>query len=151
AAVAPPPARLPRPVLPQIACQRAGDARTQSVARTDESPEDLGLGAARLPLGNEAGTIGYARQALARVIIHPPHGTTDASDAEYSAARVVHHGFRTDSGTSDDRFIVTAPNVDAMALRRSVAFVLPFDVAVAVQRTTFGTSDLAAAAKSAGL
>jgi photosystem II stability/assembly factor-like uncharacterized protein len=150
-AVAPPAARLPRPALPQIACRRAGDAKTTSVARTDDSPEDLGLGAARLPIGNESGTIEYARAALGRVIINPPHGATEASDSEYGAVRVVHHGFRTDSGTSDERFMVLAPEKDAMSLRRSVAFVAPFDVSSTVWRTTFGTTELVAAAKGAGL
>jgi len=151
AAVAAPAAHLPRQTLPVIRCQRAGEVKTTSVPRTDESPEDLGLGASRLPLGNEAGTIEYQRAALGRLIVNPPHGANDSSDADYSAARLVHHGFRTDSGTADDRFLVEGPNKDAMSLRRSVAFVAPFDVGSAVWRTTFGTSDLAAAAKSVGL
>ncbi len=150
AAVASPPARLPRPSLPGIMCRRAGDTRVTSIARSDGSPDDLGLGAATLSTSADNGTLETVRIAVARLALVPPHGGTDARDTDYAAPRLVVHGPQTEAA-GEDRFVALAPNKDPMALRRSIAFVLPFDPKAPVRQTQIGTTDAVAAARASGL
>ena len=87
---------------------------------------------------------------MARLALVPPHGGTDARDADYGAPRLVVHGPNTEAA-GEDRFVALAPNKDPMALRRSVAFVLPFDPKAPVRQTQIGTADAIAAARASGL
>ena len=144
-----PPARLARAALPVVTCRRSGEAKSINVSRTSASPDDLGLGASRLAISNESGTLEFVRTALSRAAINPPRGAGDGRDTDYGAARAVLHGPQTESG--DDRFVVLAPNKDPSSLQRSLAFVAAFDPTGAIRRTQIGTTDVLAAARAAGM
>jgi hypothetical protein len=145
-----PPERLPRASLPVVTCRRAGEAKTVAIARSDASPDDLGLGASTLATSADNGTLEVVRIAVGRLALVPPHGGTDARDTDYGAPRLVVHGPQTEEA-GDDHFVVLAPNKDPMALRRSVAFVLPFDPKASLRRTQVGTLDAVTAARALGL
>ncbi len=147
--VASPPARLTRDALPLLTCRRAGDPKTTVLARTDDSPADLGLGAATIPTSNDSGTLEIVRIAVGRLALVPPHGGTDGRDLDYGAPRMVVHGPGTEAA-GEDRFIALAPNKDPLAVRRSIAFVLPFDPRATVRAAQVGTSDALAAARTSG-
>ncbi len=147
--VAAPPERLARAPLPALGCRRVGEARLTAVARASASPEDLGLGAATLPVSRENGTSEVLRTALSRAALVPPHGGTDARDTDYAAPRLVVHGPQTEAA-GEDRFVALAPNKDPLALRRALSFVLPFDPKAAVRGAQIGTSDALAAGRVTG-
>lgn len=136
--------------LPLLACKPAGVPTTMSVQRSGSSPEDLGLGAARLPTASDNGEIVYSRGTFARAAINPAHGEEGSVDGEDPALRMLLHGYQTDSG-SGGHFSVMGPSKDPLTLRRSVAFVAAFDPAGAVRRTSFGIVELVAAARTVGL
>jgi|GEM_PF-1104641 len=146
--IAAPAPRLASPAPPRLACRPAGDARSVALQRTDASPEDLGLGATRVPRG--ADDAERMRAFHARVPPNLAHGVDVAPDRDEASPRALFHGYATSSG-DDERFVVMGPHKDPRSLRREVAFVAPFDTAAAVRRTSFGVSELIAAGRSIGM
>lgn len=136
--------------LPRLSCKPAGVPVTTAISRSEASPEDLGLGAARLPTSSDGGETAYFRVAFTRLRINPAHGEEGAVEDEDSALRMLLHGYQTDSGSSG-HFTVMGPSKDPLSLRRSVSFVAPFDPAAAVKRSSFGILELVAAARTVGL
>ena len=143
------------PQLPRLACRPTGEAKVQAVARTEHSPDDLGLGASHLPVVDDTASNGngpnieYVRLVHARALLVPARGTDTAPDRDEASARVLLSGYSVD--TDGDRIHVNGPVRDAMALRRNVAFVAPFDVGGAVRRTSFGVAEIMASARALGV
>ncbi len=134
----PSPPRIVRPPLPEMVCRLAGESRVASSARTDRSPEDLGVGAMRLP-GTDPDS--YVRTLFDRHGTNPTHAATAAGDASdsYTAPRVLFYGAAAQAGRS------------AAGLRRSLAFVAPFDTDAVVRKGSFAVSDLLASGRSLGM
>jgi hypothetical protein len=143
--VAPSPAHVERLPVPSMACRNAGEGKRAAVARTERSPDDLGLGAGRVAVSDGGGRVDYLRIAFARRIVGAVRDT-DANDE--GAPRALLHGLATQPG--DDRLVVSGPNRDITALSRQVAFVVPFDPLGSVRRAGVAVRDLLAAGRAAG-
>ncbi len=132
---------------PELACRPSGPAQLKTVARTSFSPEDLGLGATKLPVtaDNQESLL---RTVLPRGIIHPVHDpSVDGSDAP--GLRGVLSGYRT---TNDgDALLALGPVRSIQALRRTVSFLGGFDPTGTTRRAAIGYADVLAAGRAAGM
>jgi len=146
-AAAPAP-RIAEATPPRVVCRAVGDAKSVALPRTDASPDDLGLGASRLPRASDDAE--RMRTFHARVPPNLAHGVDVSPERDEAAPRALFHGYATSSG-DDDHYVVMGPNKDPKSLRREVSFVAPFDPGAAVRRTSYGASDLLAAGRSIGL
>jgi len=142
------PARVASAATPMLACKTVGLPTTSAITRSNNSPEDLGLGAQKLPASSDETT--YARQIFGRGPINPAHGEEGSVDREDGALRMVVHGYQTDSGNGS-HFTVAGPVKDPLALRRSTSYVAAFDPTAVARRTSFGIAELVAAARTIGM
>ena len=141
-----PDVRRTRPV--ELSCRPAGPAQSKVLARTANSPDDLGLGNNRLPVAGERNEVGFIRNTIPRTIVHPLH-EPPMGDSEMPSLRGMLTGFGT---TRDGDVIeVTGPNKSATALRRSFSFVAPFDPSAPVKKAVIAMSEVLTAGRSAGL
>src|SRR5205814_1413392 len=110
------------PALPRLACRTVSEAKSSSVARTEHSPDDLGVGAAHLPVSDDSSKVPteQVRYVHARNVLIPSRNTETAPDRDEAAPRAIVSGYGTTGG--DDRIVVVGPVKDAMSLRRNVAF-----------------------------
>jgi hypothetical protein len=132
----------------EMSCRPVGPAQAKVLPRTNNSPDDLGLGHNRLPVAGDRTEIGFVRNTIARGIVHPLHEPA-TGESDTPALRAMLTGFGT---TRDGETIeVTGPNKSASALRRSFSFVPPFDPAAPVKKAIFAMSDVIAAGRAAGL
>lgn len=132
---------------PELTCRPAGGAQMKAVARTSFSPEDLGLGATKLPLtaDNQESLL---RAVLPRGILHPVHDATgDGSDAP--GLRGVLSGYRT--ANDGDALHALGPVRSIQALRRTVSFLAGFDPSGTTRRAAIGYGDVLAAGRAAGM
>jgi hypothetical protein len=122
---------------------------TKILPRTGSSPDDLGLGASRLPVAGESSSYGYLRSPLARTIVNPLHETGGGDGGEGATLRAMLSGFQT---TRDGEVIeVMGPNKNAAYLRRSIAYVAAFDPAATIRRATIAMSEVIAVGRGAGM
>jgi hypothetical protein len=140
--------RLTSGKAPEITCKASGDPKATATQRTEHSPDDLGLGNARLGVTDDNG-VEHVRVLYGRVALNPPHNADVGPDRDESSPRAVLSGYSTSN--NDDRILVLGPNKDPMALRRNVAFVAPFDTSGVVRRTSFGVNEIMASARTIGL
>lgn len=141
-----PEVRRTRPV--ELTCRPAGPAQSKVLPRTNDSPDDLGLGHARLPVAGERTELQMIRNVVARTIVHPLHDPP-AGDSDTPSLRGMLTGFGT---TRDGDVIeVMGPNKSATALRRTFSFVPPFDPAAPVKKAVFPMSEVIAAGRAAGM
>jgi hypothetical protein len=150
APVAPGAARIAPVPLPLLACKPTGAPKLDAQTRTNNSPEDLGLGNARLPIATDNSETQYTRTIFGHTMINPPHGEEGSSDRDEVASRMVVSGYQTDSGNGS-HFTVLGPSKDPMNLRRPVGFVAPFDPSSLSRRTSYGIAELVAAARTVGM
>jgi hypothetical protein len=134
------PPKIDRESLPQLACKAIGEAKTSALARSESSPEDLGLGASRLPRSNDARSIVIVRSAWGRAALNPPHGVDNANDGEYSSLRAISWAYEVEP--NGDSFVVSGPNKDIGSFRRNLSFLAPLDPGGLVRQASFGVSDL---------
>ena len=141
-----PEVRRTRPV--ELACRPAGPAQSKVLARTANSPDDLGLGNNRLPVAGERSEISFVRNVLPRGIAHPLH-ETGSGDSETPSLRGMLTGF----GTTNDGSVieVMAPNKSPAALRRGFSFVPAFDPSAPVKKATFAMSEVLSMGRAAGM
>jgi len=132
----------------ELACRPQGVIVSKVLTRTVDSPEDLGLGMARLAVANEKSDWTFVRNTIARGIVSPIHDSGGDSDGT-PALRGALSGF----GTIRDRDIITVagPNKSALSLRRAVSYVAPFDPIGRIIRTQIAMSDVVAAGRRAGM
>jgi hypothetical protein len=146
-AASPPEVRRTRAL--ELACKPNGAASSKMLPRTESSPDDLGLGAARLPVVNEKSEWAYVRNAIPRGILNPLHESSASGDGDYPAVRALFSGYQT---THDgDTVMVAGPNKTASQLRRALAFVAPFDPAGRIGRTSIAMSEVLAAGRGIGM
>jgi hypothetical protein len=143
-------ARIDQTPLPMLACKSSTPAIFNAATRSNSSPEDLGIGNAKVAIANDNSDTAYTRTPFNHSTMNPPHGETGGSDGDEQSLRMLMHGFATDSG-SGSHFVVLGPAKDPLLLRRSVGFVAPFDTTTAVRRASFGISDLVTAARAVGM
>jgi hypothetical protein len=148
--VAPGAARITPVPLPTLACKQSGAPKVDAVTRTNNSPEDLGLGNSKLPIASDSSDTQYIRTVFGHTTINPPHGEEGSSDRDEVASRMIVSGFQTDTG-SGSHFTVLGPVKDPLQLRRPVGFVAPFDPTSLVRKASYGISDLVAAARGVGM
>lgn len=131
----------------QLACRPAGPAAVRTTTRTDASPDDLGLGDARLPTAAGSTTVDYHRQTIPVGIFSPVHDLS--SSGGDTAMRAIISGYQTsfDSGA----LVVQGPNKNPLALRRQIAWVAPFDPLAPVRKATLAMADVANAGRVAGV
>ncbi|HSO30984.1 MAG TPA: hypothetical protein VLT33_00670 [Labilithrix sp.] len=141
-----PEVRRTRPI--EIACRPAGPAQSRILARTANSPDDLGLGNNRLPVAGERNEIAFVRNTIARTIAHPLH-EAPSGDSDTPSLRGMLSGF----GTTNDGAVieVAGPNKSPSALRRGLSFVPAFDPAAPVKRATLAMSEVLAVGRAAGM
>lgn len=139
----------------ELSCRASGAVTQKVLPRTDSSPEDLGLGATRLPTTSDKNEFLYVRSPSTRAILSAWSVGGDAvgsgSESEMSPSlRMMLSGY---SATQDDNgmLIVNGPTKSIMSLRRGVAYVPPFDPSGRVVRTGIQMTDVVAAARRAGL
>lgn len=133
----------------ELSCRARGEVSSKVVARTDDSPEDLGLGAVRLPVAGDRDGWGYLRSPIPRGIVSPIHEPAPGAYEATLSLRALLSGFGTSSG--GDVFTVTGPNKSALSLRRNVAYVAPFDPQAKVVRAGIEMRDVVAAGRRAGM
>lgn len=149
----PPPAPAAPEVRPtrglELSCRPRAAVASNVLQRTGDSPEDLGLGAIRLPVSNARNDWAYVRTPIPRTIASPVHVPSDGESEATPSLRALFSGFGT---TRDgDIITVTGPNKNAMALRRAVSYVAPFDPLGRIVRTGITMSDVVAAGRRAGM
>jgi hypothetical protein len=133
----------------ELACRPQGAVTSRLLARSEDSPEDLGLGMSRLPVANERNEWSYIRSTIPRGIVSPLHEpSNDSGDAALSL-RAMLSGFGTTHDS--DVIVVAGPNKSPLALRRNLAYVAPFDPLGRVVRTSIAMSDVVAAGRLAGM
>ena len=131
------PARVARPELPRLVCKAAGEAHSLSLPRGDRSPEDFGIGAMKLPITS---TDNQVRLLFDRRGANPAHASNLSQSSDYyTAPRALLYGTAVDL------------EHNALAARRQVAFVAPFDSGATLRRTSFGVAELVAAGRSIGM
>lgn len=154
---APPQRKAPlAPAVPrrrgvELSCHASGAVTQKILPRTESSPDDLGLGAVRLPVTNEKNDWLYVRLPVARGILSSWLSDGGTGDVEMAPAlRLLLSGF---SATTDDRdtLVVNGPTKNILSLRRGVAYVAPFDPSGRIVRTGINLSDAVAAARRAGM
>ncbi len=133
----------------ELACRPQGAVLSKVVPRTTDSPDDLGLGASRLAVANERNDWSFVRNVLARGIVSPIHDPPGGDGDVMPALRGLLSGFGTMRDT--DVISVTGPNKNALALRRGVAYVAPFDPLGRVIHTGIPMSEVVAAGRRAGM
>ena len=140
--IAPTPARFARPELARLTCKPVGDPRTVAVARGDRSPEDLGLGAMRLPVSDSDA---YVRTIFDRHTTNPTHSQSSANSSSdyYTAMRTLFYGRATTAGD--------APVANVIGHRRQVGFVSPFDPLGGISKVSFGVQELVTGGRGIGM
>jgi hypothetical protein len=144
----PPEVRRTKPV--ELACRPSGPAQIKVLARTERSPDDLGLGATRLPTAPpDKDDVAYVRTLVVRSLTNPVHDLS-SSDADTPSLRGLLSGFSTERG-SNDTIEVTGPNKNPVHLRRALSFVAPFDPAAPTKRASIAMSEVISAGRSIGM
>ncbi len=152
-AVLRPPATPAAPLV-ELACLVTSSGETRAVQTTAFSPDDLGLGATRVPFSAD-GSFDNERRPFARSPVNVPFGQTGGS-AE-TAPRGFFHGPRLTLASSDrpddpSLHLETAgPSRSASSFRKELLFVEPLAPGAPVRRVTFGVDALAKAAKPLGV
>ncbi len=141
-----PEVRRTRPV--EMTCRALAPAAAKVLPRTNNSPDDLGLGSNRLPVAGDRTEIAFLRTSIARGIANPLHETS-TGDSDTPALRAMLSGFSTSK--DGDVFEVMGPNRSASSLRRTVSFVPAFDPTAPIKRAVIATSEVIAAGRAAGL
>lgn len=131
-----------------LACRPAGPARAKVLSRTENSPDDLGLGNARLPVAPDGSELQFIRNEVPRGIVHPLH-EPQSGDSDTPSLR----GMLSGVGTTNDGDVIelVGPNKSATGLRRVFSFVPPFDPAAPVRKVAIAMSDVIAAGRAAGM
>jgi hypothetical protein len=133
----------------ELSCRPQGAVVNKLLPRTSDSPEDLGLGASRLPIASESSNWAYIRNPSERSILNPGFAGNGNDSEVVPSLRLLLSGF----GTSRDGDVisVTGPNKNALALRRAVSYVPPFDPLGRIVRTGIAMSEVVTAGRRAGL
>jgi hypothetical protein len=147
-AVASPAPQINRDAFPLLSCKAAGDSKLTAIARGESSPDDLGLGASRVPVSNDSKSIDVLRTTFARFAPNPPHGADSGGDGDTSSIRALAWGYGLEP--TGDTFTVLGPSKDLGSFRRNIAFVAPFDPTGAVRKATFGAYDVVAGGRGLG-
>jgi hypothetical protein len=132
----------------ELSCRAVAPPSVKVLRRTESSPDDLGLGASRLPVASETSSHAYLRNVLPRGIHNPLHDSGDG-DAESESIRAILSGYQTDRPA--DTLEVMGPNKSVSALRRPLAYVAAFDPTANISRTTIAMSDVISAGRAAGM
>ncbi len=152
------PLKTPAPSAPEVrrvrglelSCRPQGGVTNRSVARSADSPEDLGMGAVRLPVAHdEKSDWSFVRFPIVRSIASPIHDAPMPDENSNQALRAVLSGF----GTNHDSDVITVagPNKNALSLRRGFAYAPPFDPSGRIVRTAIAMSEVVAAGRRAGM
>lgn len=131
----------------ELSCRPTGPVASKALARTDDSPDDLGFGARRAP--SAAGDRdAFVHAVLAREIASPVRAAT-RGDSATPALRGLLSGFGTaiDGGAT----IALGPNRDPASIRRDVFYLAPFDPSGKVLRGVTRMSDVLAAGRRLGI
>lgn len=132
---------------PELTCRVAGPVTAKALPRTSISPEDLGLGAVRLPVTAESQE-SFVRMPVPRAILHPVHDPSQ-NENDAPALRGLLGGYRTTRET--DVLQSMGPVKSVASLRRSVVYLAPFDPTGAARRGAIAMSDVITAGRGAGL
>jgi len=146
--VAPNPPSVRRTRGTELACRPAGPVATRAVPRSDVSPEDLGLGATRLPAVERPDT-SYVRNVVPRTIPSPVHELASDPGDLTPSLRGVLSGFGTNH--DGDTLTVSGPSKNILTLRRALTYAPAFDPAGRTVRAAIDFRDVLAAGRRAGL
>lgn len=134
----------------ELSCRPAGAAVTKLSPRTHESPEDLGFGAVKVPVAGEKNDWAFVRAPLTRQIPMPAiHDAPESMGEEGPPMRGLLHGFAT--SREQEGLVVQGPNRSAMALRRTISWLAPFDPQAKLVRTSIGLADVVVAGRRIGM
>jgi hypothetical protein len=147
-----PPAPMVRHVRGlELTCRPSGAVVSRVLPRTQSSPEDLGLGAARLQVPNEHSEWSFVRNVVVRSIVSPVRdaaGLVGEGD-NLPSLRAAFTGFAT--SRDGDVFTVMGPNKNGLSLRRGFSYSVPFDPSGRIVRTNIAVTDVVAAGRRAGM
>lgn len=136
----------------ELSCRSSGALVQKLLTRTDSSPDDLGLGAMRLPTTSEKNEWLFVRMPTPRGIASAwSFGGDGGGDGETSPSlRVLLSGFST-TKDDNDTLVVNGPTKNILSLRRGVSYVPPFDPTGRVVRGGILLSEVVAAGRRAGM
>jgi hypothetical protein len=138
----------------ELTCRPNGPVVQKALPRTEQSPDDLGLGAVRLPMASEKNDWQYVRNPVPRGIISSWSGVVDAGssgDGESSTSlRAVFSGYAT-SKDDNDTLIASGPTKNILSLRRAISYVPAFEPTGRIVRGGLAIADLVSAARRAGM
>ena len=151
------PLRTPQAALPEITCVSAGEERFALLPTTTNSPDDLGLGAQRVPVSqvSQSRPVTYHRRFYSRAVVNPAQGSVWSGDPD-RVPRAVLHGWAAeftppgDPRSPQGGILVLGPERVTTAFRRTLSFLEPFEPDGAVHTTGFGLSDFEAVTRSLG-
>lgn len=124
-----------------LTCRPLGPVALKALKRTDASPEDLGLGDARIAAPPGRDLSDPYRHTLGVEMVSPVHDVPTPSGE--TALRAVVTG----GPVSLDH----APDRATLAARRVVSWVPPFDPAAVVRRPSFTVADALSAGRASGV
>lgn len=147
----PPPVREPPVVatseLARLVCEPASAPVRKTLEPRELSPDDWGLGARRIPIDDDDKGFETIRMRLGRYVAP---GAGESESAAESSPRVVQSGWA--FGESDDGTLrALGPDPRIAAARRRLDAITPFDVDSRVWTSSFGLSDVRAAAHASGV
>jgi len=135
----------------ELSCRPNGAIVSKFISRTENSPEDLGLGAVRLPVADEKHDWQYMRTPFTRSIASVANAGFGDSDSEaMPTLRMMFSGFAT-TKDDNDALIINGPVKNINTLRRGVSYVAPFDTLGRVVRAGIQMSEVIAAGRRAGM
>jgi hypothetical protein len=161
----PPPPVTPKlrelsPVLPEITCVSAGEERFTKLPTGPEGPDDLGLGARRIPLSqvSQSRPVTYHHRFYTRGITNPAQAGSWSGDPD-RVPRAILHGWAAElspptspgaAGPRNSGITILGPGAGAGVFHRDFGFLAPFDPDGVVRATGFGLTDLDAATRGLG-
>jgi hypothetical protein len=155
-----PPLRELSPALPEITCVSAGEERFTKLPTKADSPDDLGLGARRIPVSqmSQSRSITYHHRFYTRGIVNPAQSGSWSGDPD-RVPRAILHGWAAEltppsspgaASTPGGGITILGPGAGAGVFHREFAFLAPFEPEGLVRATGFGFADLDAPTRGLG-
>lgn len=148
------PMLAPAPLL-SLACLATGHGEAKATAQTPLSPQDLALGASRLPMPPPDSGFALEPRVFSRAPTNPPHGSTGATGGP--APRAVLAAFPLTvklSGQPDEPFghlVLQGPSQRPSSFKQDLSLVEPLAPPAPLRRFSWGLDAIAKAVHDAGL
>lgn len=151
-------ARGPQVALPpllEMGCVPAGSTESRAVTPTDQSPDDLAIGASFLPKVPPSGEFSLDRRLLGRAPVNVAIGGWEYSGDV--APRAMMFGFPISTEWVDradrsvEEIVVVGPSRAPSSFRRELLFAEPLVPSAPVRKVSFGLDGISRAIKDSGV